>query len=71
MEGLKRAVRRHWSEEPCGTRGADSASRRDDFSSIERRRYEIEPYIPAFAGFDASADSPRVLEIGIGAGTTT
>jgi SAM-dependent methyltransferase len=67
-EDLKRSVRRHWSQEPCGTRGADPASRRAYFASIERHRYEVEPHIPAFAGFDAVRDS-RVLEIGVGAGT--
>jgi ubiquinone/menaquinone biosynthesis C-methylase UbiE len=68
QQELKRAVRRHWEQEPCGTRGADESSRRAYFDSIERHRYDIEPHIPEFASFDAGRDS-RVLEIGVGAGT--
>lgn len=67
-DDLKRSVRRHWEQEPCGTRGADAASRRSYFASIEQHRYDVEPYIPAFAGFE-SARGRRVLEIGVGAGT--
>jgi SAM-dependent methyltransferase len=64
----KRSVQRHWSQEPCGTRGADSANRRAYFANIEQHRYKVEPHIPVFAGFEATRDS-RVLEIGVGAGT--
>lgn len=67
-EALKRAVQRYWEQEPCGTRGADPAGRRAYFASIEEHRYDVEPYIPAFAGFDAAQGS-RVLEVGVGAGT--
>lgn len=35
---------------------------------MERRRYELEPFIPKFAGFD-SARGLKVLEIGVGLGT--
>ena len=65
---LKRSVQQHWDREPCGTRGADSESRRSYFSSIEEHRYAVEPYIPAFAEF-AAAQGRHVLEIGVGAGT--
>ena len=65
---LKHSVRRHWEQEPCGTRGADVASRKAYFASIEQHRYDVEPYIPAFADFGA-ARGRRVLEIGVGAGT--
>ena len=50
-EKLKRSVQRHWGQEPCGTRGANPASRRDYFASIEQHRYEVEPYTPAFRRF--------------------
>jgi SAM-dependent methyltransferase len=65
---LKHSVRQHWEQEPCGTRDSDQASRRAYFASIERHRYDIEPYIPVFADFEAARGS-RVLEIGVGAGT--
>src|SRR5436309_15268864 len=65
---LKRLVRRHWEQEPCGTRDADVVSRHAYFASIEQHRYEIEPDIPAFADFQGGRGT-RVLEIGVGAGT--
>lgn len=61
-------MRRHWEQEPCGTRGADAASRQSYFSGIEQHRYEVEPYIPAFAGFE-TARGLCVLEVGVGVGT--
>jgi ubiquinone/menaquinone biosynthesis C-methylase UbiE len=67
-DDLKRLVWCHWSDEPCGTRAADVTSRRAYFASIERHRYEVEPYIPAFADFEATCGR-HVLEIGVGAGT--
>jgi ubiquinone/menaquinone biosynthesis C-methylase UbiE len=65
---LKQAVRAHWTAEPCGTRQVDGQSRRDYFDTIQRERYELEPFIPQFARFSESKGL-RVLEIGVGAGT--
>jgi SAM-dependent methyltransferase len=65
---LKRAVREHWSREPCGTRGIAPAERKRFFDEIERERYEWEPYIPGFARFEEGRGK-RVLEVGVGAGT--
>lgn len=55
---LKKAVKAHWEDETCGVRYGDE---------LERIRYELEPHIPAFAGF-AKAKGKKVLEIGVGAG---
>ena len=68
QEALKRSVRRHWEQEPCGTRDAATVSRHAYFTSIEEHRYQVEPHIPTFADFQA-ARGMRVLEIGVGAGT--
>jgi ubiquinone/menaquinone biosynthesis C-methylase UbiE len=38
------------------------------FDDVERRRYELEPFIPRFADFDG-ARGKRLLEIGVGLGT--
>jgi SAM-dependent methyltransferase len=62
------AVRRYWSEEPCGTRGVDRTDRVRFFTEIELQRYEWEPYIKEFACFTESRGLD-VLEIGVGAGT--
>lgn len=65
---LKAAVRRHWDEEPCGTRYGDAdQSRVEYFTQLERERYRLEPEIYAFAEFAASAGQ-RVLEVGTGPG---
>ena len=65
---LKDAVRNHWERETCGTRYGTSQERRLYFEEIEKSRYGIEPYIPAFARFEEGRDL-RVLEIGVGAGS--
>jgi ubiquinone/menaquinone biosynthesis C-methylase UbiE len=38
------------------------------YADVERRRYELEPFIPAFADFERSREQ-RVLEVGVGLGT--
>ncbi len=57
-------VARFWNTEPCGTRylGGKAA-----FDEQARTRYQLEPHIPGFAGFQ-SARGLRVLEIGVGIG---
>lgn len=41
---------------------------REYFDQIERRRYELEPFIPEYADF-AGANGKTLLEIGVGLGT--
>jgi ubiquinone/menaquinone biosynthesis C-methylase UbiE len=66
---LKREVRRYWEAEPCGSAAATAPEgSREYFVQIERRRYELEPFIHRFAEFE-SATGKKVLEIGVGAGT--
>ncbi len=65
---LKRQVRDHWSDEPCGTRGVGDDDRATLLAEIERHRYDsVESYIPGFARWERGAGK-RVLEIGVGAG---
>src|SRR3954454_554543 len=66
---LKQRVREHWDGEPCGVIHTDApeGSRRF-YDEIERRRDELEPFLPAFADFEGARGS-RVLEIGVGIGT--
>jgi SAM-dependent methyltransferase len=65
---LKAAVQSHWQRETCGTRGVEADDRRAYFDTIERERYEFEPYIPGFARFER-ARGKKLLEVGVGAGT--
>ena len=60
----KSAVADFWNAEPCGTRYLGEKS---EFDMHARARYELEPYIFDFAGFN-SARGLRVLEIGVGMG---
>jgi ubiquinone/menaquinone biosynthesis C-methylase UbiE len=61
---LKNEVREFWNSAPCGTRYVND---KEDFEAHARARYDLEPYIPEFAGF-ASARGLKVLEIGVGMG---
>ncbi|MDH3692154.1 MAG: class I SAM-dependent methyltransferase [Gammaproteobacteria bacterium] len=65
---LKSEVKEHWESEVCGTRFAEDEKQDEYFQTIERTRYDAEPYIPGFAKFDTS-NGKEVLEIGVGAGT--
>lgn len=64
---LKDAVRDFWDQASCGETYAAGASERDYYESHARARYELEPYIPEFAGFVQGAGK-QVLEIGVGMG---
>ena len=64
----KAAIREYWERETCGIRYGDAASRKAWHDEIAAARYELEPFIPAFADFP-SASGLDVLEIGVGAGT--
>lgn len=61
---LKGEVQKFWDREPCGSRYLGAS---DDFDAHVRARYELEPYIREFAGFERAAGK-RVLEIGVGMG---
>jgi ubiquinone/menaquinone biosynthesis C-methylase UbiE len=61
---LKQDVRDFWNADPCGSRYVGTAK---DLEAHARSRYELEPYIPGFAGFSES-NGKRVLEIGVGMG---
>jgi SAM-dependent methyltransferase len=61
-------VRAHWEQEPCGTRGLESAERRAYFRELEEKRYAAEPHIREFARFERGRGL-KVLEVGVGAGT--
>jgi len=49
---LKTEVQNFWNAEPCGSRYLDG---REDFEAHARARYELEPYIREFAGFEHAA----------------
>jgi SAM-dependent methyltransferase len=63
----KDAVRAYWERESCGEVYAHGESRREELAQQARTRYELEPYLPAFARFEEGAGA-RVLEVGVGMG---
>ncbi len=65
--GLKQRVRAFWEAAPCGEIYAQGDSLSAQLASSERARYELEPYLPGFAGFGQGA-CRDVLEIGVGMG---
>jgi len=66
---LKERVRDHWDGEPCGVIHTDAPEGSSRFyDEIERRRDELEPFLPELADF-AGARGLSVLEIGVGIGT--
>jgi ubiquinone/menaquinone biosynthesis C-methylase UbiE len=68
-EKTKGAVRSFWERTPCGSWDASAPEgTREYFDQIERRRYELEPFIHRFARFGETRGQ-RVLEIGVGLGT--
>lgn len=69
VEEAKREVRRYWEAEPCGSSDATAPEGTSEYyRQIERRRYELEPFIPRFARFESTAGQ-KVLEIGVGMGS--
>jgi len=65
------AVRDFWNARPCNIRhSAKEVGTREYFDEVERRKYFVEPHIPAFAEFARWKDR-KVLEIGCGLGTDT
>src|SRR3984885_5308133 len=64
-------VRRYWDRRPCNIRHSTKpVGSREYFDEVERRKYFVEPHIPAFAEFARWKDR-SVLEIGCGLGTDT
>lgn len=63
----KQQVHDFWNAAACGENLYLRGSDRDAYESQARERYELEPYIPDFAGFDR-ARGKRILEIGVGLG---
>src|SRR6266487_6402264 len=65
------AVRDFWNRRPCNIRHSPRpVGTREFFDEVERRKYFVEPHIPAFADFPRWKGR-RVLEIGCGIGTDT
>ena len=60
-------VKQHWETETAGTRYSSAAESAEFYSDVRAARYELEPFVKSFAGFD-SAKGLEVLEIGVGAG---
>jgi 2-polyprenyl-3-methyl-5-hydroxy-6-metoxy-1,4-benzoquinol methylase len=64
-------VRDFWNTRPCNIRHSrKEVGTREYFDEVERRKYFVEPHIPAFAEFE-KWQGKRVLEIGCGLGTDT
>lgn len=61
------AVKRHWESETAGIRYSSSIEPAEFYDEVRAARYELEPFIKSFAGFE-SAKGLEVLEIGVGAG---
>jgi len=67
MNTAKTAVHDFWNAAACGEALYLDPSAADKYERQARARYELEPYIPAFADF-SGARGKRVLEIGVGLG---
>lgn len=62
-------VTEYWDRRPCNVRhSAAERGSRQYFDEVEKRRYFVEPHIPAFAEFNRW-QGRRVLEVGCGIGT--
>ncbi len=69
IAGDKDEIREFWEDVPCGSKHASAAEGSPEFfAQVERTRYELEPFIHAFADFQSSRGK-RLLEIGVGLGT--
>lgn len=62
-------VKEFWEQQSCGTQHAQSEKfTKSYYDEVERKRYELEPFIRDFAQFGSWAGKD-VLEVGMGAGT--
>ena len=66
-EPAKQEVYDFWEKASCGEALLLEGHSREDYELQSKLRYELEPYIPGFAGFD-TAKNKDVLEIGVGLG---
>lgn len=67
MNESKQAVHDFWNNESCGELLYLDGDSRKDYLRQSNIRYDLEPYILDFAGFDQLKDK-KVLEIGTGLG---
>ena len=67
MNQAKAQVHYFWDRASCGEELYLSGEDQAAYRAEAKKRYELEPYIPEFAGF-AEARGLRVLEIGVGLG---
>lgn len=67
MDPAKQEVHDFWDEAACGEKLYLRGSGREAYERQAIARYQLEPYIEDFAGFESSAGK-RVLEIGVGLG---
>jgi ubiquinone/menaquinone biosynthesis C-methylase UbiE len=67
LEQAKKRVQDFWEAAPCGERLLPADEAATAYRAQAARRYELEPYIPQFAGFEAGRGK-KVLEIGVGLG---
>jgi SAM-dependent methyltransferase len=64
-------VQSYWNARPCNIRhSAKAIGTKEYFDEVEKRKYFVEPHIPAFAQFERWKGK-KVLEIGCGIGTDT
>lgn len=64
-------VQSYWNARPCNIRhSSQPVGTREYFDEVEKRKYFVEPHIPAFAQFERWKGK-KVLEIGCGIGTDT
>jgi SAM-dependent methyltransferase len=70
-EATIETVQQYWDARPCNVRHSDKpVGSREYFDEVEKRKYFVEPHIPAFTDFPRWAGR-RMLEIGCGIGTDT
>lgn len=67
MDKDKQQVHEFWNEASCGENLYLPGLTREAYEAQAQKRYELEPYILEFAGFD-STKAMRVLEVGVGLG---
>jgi SAM-dependent methyltransferase len=67
MKSEKQQVHNFWNDAVCGETLYLHSPDRDGYEAQAAQRYELEPYILEFAGFNR-VKSKRVLEIGVGLG---
>jgi 2-polyprenyl-3-methyl-5-hydroxy-6-metoxy-1,4-benzoquinol methylase len=64
-------VKAYWDARPCNIRHSKlPVGSKEYFNEVEKRKYYVEPHIPAFAQFERWKGK-RVLEVGCGIGTDT